>query len=70
VVGIPLGIYLAFARGLGLSGLWIGIAAALICGGIAGLLICLKMDWDWAILNAHERNEKERQFESLAVDAA
>lgn len=36
-VGLPLGVWLAFAEGLGLAGLWVGLTAGL--GVVAGLLV-------------------------------
>ncbi|KIJ46344.1 hypothetical protein M422DRAFT_249932 [Sphaerobolus stellatus SS14] len=67
-IGIPLGIYLAFSKDMGLVGLWTGIATALICGGLASIFIYLRMDWDKAVVDAHALHEKERQLEAVAIE--
>ncbi|GAA5863090.1 hypothetical protein JCM8547_002794 [Rhodosporidiobolus lusitaniae] len=47
VVGIPLGLALAFwGPHLGLNGLWLGLTAALTVTGISSTLIVWKMDWE------------------------
>ncbi len=39
VVGLPLGLWLGFARKMGAVGLWIGLAAGLLIAGVALLAV-------------------------------
>jgi MATE family multidrug resistance protein len=43
IIGLPLGVWLCFYRGLGALGLWIGLSAALILIGIILLLAWRRM---------------------------
>ncbi|KAL2643193.1 hypothetical protein R1flu_010780 [Riccia fluitans] len=45
LVGIPLGIYLAFACGLGLLGLWIGLLAAVLTCAVLTVTVVMRTDW-------------------------
>ncbi|KAL3699124.1 hypothetical protein R1sor_017146 [Riccia sorocarpa] len=45
LVGIPLGIYLAFACGLGLLGLWIGLLAAVLTCAVLTVTAVMRTDW-------------------------
>lgn len=44
-VGIPLGLYLAFSRGHGLYGLWMGNSVANICQCLSVVTMCCRLDW-------------------------
>ncbi|KAG8746277.1 hypothetical protein FRC10_005526 [Ceratobasidium sp. 414] len=55
--GIPLGFYLAFWKGLGLKGLWIGLAAALVFVASVLWSVVLWLDWDVQVQEAKERIE-------------
>ncbi|KAG9074858.1 hypothetical protein FS749_013527 [Ceratobasidium sp. UAMH 11750] len=57
IIGIPLGFYLAFWRGLGLKGLWIGLAAALVFVASVLWATVLWLDWDIQVKEAKERVE-------------
>jgi len=46
VLGIPFGVYLAFWRHQGLTGLWIGLTVSLVYSATAGCAVCLCADWD------------------------
>ena len=59
-VGIPMANYLTFHRGLGISGLWIGISFALICMSICQSYAVFHGDWDHIIHSAKVRNSEGR----------
>ncbi|KAL5525226.1 ERC1_3 [Sanghuangporus sanghuang] len=60
IFGIPIGLWLAFPRNLGLKGLWIGLAVALSYCSVVGLCLCLKTDWGREVRKVEMRMEKER----------
>ncbi|KAN0092817.1 MatE domain containing protein [Tylopilus felleus] len=56
VLGIPLGLYLAFVRKQGLAGLWEGLAAALAYSSIVGILTGVRgVDWKAEVAKAKGR---------------
>ncbi|KAG8752520.1 hypothetical protein FRC12_011912 [Ceratobasidium sp. 428] len=59
-IGIPLGVYLTFWQGLGLKGLWIGAAAALVFVAAVLGTVVLRLDWDVQVRQAKERVEDKR----------
>ncbi|KAG8714394.1 hypothetical protein FRC09_017682 [Ceratobasidium sp. 395] len=59
-IGIPLGVYLTFWQGLGLKGLWIGAAAALVFVAAVLGTVVLRLDWDVQVKQAKERVEDKR----------
>ncbi|KAG6919086.1 hypothetical protein DXG01_009339 [Tephrocybe rancida] len=61
VIGLPLGIWLAFQYKLGLHGLWIGLAAALVYCAIVGTVLSLKTDWDEEVRKVEERLAREER---------
>ena len=65
IIGIPLGLHLAFTHHLGLVGLWVGLACALIYAAIVGVWLCLRTDWDKEVQKVRDRVEKERQLGKL-----
>lgn len=69
VIGIPLGIYLGFKHNMGLAGLWIGMAVALAYGGVVGVWLCLRTDWQEEVQKVRERAEKEGRGAISAVPA-
>jgi MATE family multidrug resistance protein len=52
--------YLAFRQDMGLWGLWIGLAIALVCTSSVGGLIALRADWDHEVRKVAERLEGDR----------
>jgi len=59
VLGIPVGIWLAFSLHLGLSGLWIGLTISLIYSAIIGAAVCLRTDWEREVMKVEDRLRKE-----------
>lgn len=59
VIGIPLGLWLAFKQDMQLAGLWGGLTVALLYSSTLGIWLCIKTDW---------KREVEKVAERLAVD--
>ncbi|KAG2366413.1 hypothetical protein BDR07DRAFT_1274548 [Suillus spraguei] len=59
VIGIPLGLWLAFKQDMQLGGLWCGLTTALFYSSTLGIWICLRTNW---------KREVEKVAERLAVD--
>ncbi|KAG8744387.1 hypothetical protein FRC12_014814 [Ceratobasidium sp. 428] len=59
-IGIPLGLYLTFRQDLGLKGLWIGAAVALVFVAAVLGTVVLWLDWDVQVKQAKERVEDKR----------
>ena len=62
IVGIPLGLYLAFNLDMKLLGLWIGLTVALVYGAIVGVWLCVRTDWANEVRRVQARVAKERQM--------
>lgn len=58
VIGLPLGIYLAF-HGWGLIGLWLGSCLALFCVGLSEWLLVSIANWQVETQRALERCEED-----------
>ncbi|KAG8698112.1 hypothetical protein FRC08_006128 [Ceratobasidium sp. 394] len=72
VIGIPLGVALAFLVHLGLRGLWIGLAAALFFAATVSVWAVLRTDWDKEVERANERlgrDEGSDDEESVVSEA-
>ena len=52
--------YLAFRHDMGLQGLWIGLAIALLCASSVASLNVLSVDWDHEVRKVAERLEGDR----------
>ncbi|KAH7911169.1 MATE efflux family protein [Hygrophoropsis aurantiaca] len=61
VLGIPLGIWLAFSRNMRLSGLWLGLTVALVYSSAWGIYLCLKTDWQREVKKVMDRLATERK---------
>lgn len=60
IIGIPLGIYLAFKQDMKLSGLWIGLTVALVFTSVIGGMIVLRADWNYEVKKVMDRLESDR----------
>ncbi|KAH8110297.1 MATE efflux family protein [Phellopilus nigrolimitatus] len=63
VIGIPFGIWLAFARELELMGLWVGLTVSLVYGSTVGVWLCLRTDWAREVQKVRTRLEKDQSDE-------
>jgi MATE family multidrug resistance protein len=61
VIGLPLGIYLAFRWHLGIHGLWIGLTISLIYCSTVGSWICFRTDWNKEVMKVIERLKLDDQ---------
>ncbi|KAJ2918977.1 hypothetical protein MD484_g1459, partial [Candolleomyces efflorescens] len=59
LIGIPIGIYLAFTWKMGLHGLWIGLTISLVYCSLIGTYLCLKTDWNHEAEKVRLRLENE-----------
>ncbi|KAH7345733.1 multidrug/Oligosaccharidyl-lipid/Polysaccharide flippase [Rhizoctonia solani] len=61
VVGLPVGVALAFWAHLGLKGLWSGLSIALFCAAAISMFVVYKTNWDLEVSKARERLAEERE---------
>ncbi|KAB5592883.1 MATE efflux family protein [Ceratobasidium theobromae] len=59
VIGIPLGVYLAFWWDMKLQGLWIGLASALFYSAVVSAYVVLRTDWAKEVLRVRARLEED-----------
>ncbi|KDR72491.1 hypothetical protein GALMADRAFT_252589 [Galerina marginata CBS 339.88] len=59
IFGIPLGIYLAFTRQMGLHGLWLGLTFSLVYCAVIGTWISVRTDWDREVDKVMHRLKEE-----------
>jgi len=59
VIGIPLGIYLAFWWNMNLKGLWIGLSTALLYSAVVSAYVVLRTDWAKEVLRVRARLEED-----------
>lgn len=59
VIGIPLGIYLAFWWDMHLKGLWVGLSVALFYSAVVSVWVILRTDWAKEVLRVQARLEEE-----------
>jgi len=59
ILGIPVGIWLAFWWDMKLHGLWIGLTLALVYCSVLGIIICLWSDWDYEVKKVMDRLKAE-----------
>ncbi|CAE6418871.1 unnamed protein product [Rhizoctonia solani] len=69
VIGIPLGVYLAFSWNMGLFGLWIGLASALWYSAAVSTYVILRTDWVKEGLRVCDRLEKDDESPQEIVQA-
>ncbi|KAF8699928.1 MATE efflux family protein, partial [Rhizoctonia solani] len=55
VLGIPVGISLAFWANFGLAGLWMGLSAAMFCSAIVSIAAVCVTDWDREVAKTRAR---------------
>lgn len=55
VIGIPIGIWLAFRRDMGLVGLWVGLTLALVYCSAWGIYLCITADWQKEVRTVLDR---------------
>jgi len=67
VIGIPLGVWLAFSWHIGLHGLWLGLTASLIYCAVFGTYLCIHTDWDREVKKAAERLKKDDAKDRMNV---
>ncbi|KAF7761744.1 hypothetical protein Agabi119p4_9736 [Agaricus bisporus var. burnettii] len=61
VIGIPLGMLLAFKYNMGLHGLWYGLTVSLVYCAVAGTWLALKTDWQHQVDKVQRRLAAERE---------
>ncbi|KAF8513417.1 mate-domain-containing protein [Hysterangium stoloniferum] len=61
IIGIPLGLYLAFKAEMGLIGIWLGFTFALAYEATVGVLLCVWTNWEQEVRKVLDRAERERQ---------
>ncbi|KAG9077507.1 hypothetical protein FRC06_008875, partial [Ceratobasidium sp. 370] len=59
VIGIPLGIYLAFWWDMHLKGLWVGLSVALFYSAFVSVWVVLRTNWAKEVLRVRARLEEE-----------
>ncbi|KAG8746275.1 hypothetical protein FRC10_005524 [Ceratobasidium sp. 414] len=59
VIGIPLGIYLAFWWDMRLKGLWIGLSVALFYSAVVSVWVVVRTNWAKEVLRVRARLEEE-----------
>lgn len=55
VIGIPIGIWLAFQSDMGLVGLWVGLTLALVYCSAWGIYLCITADWQKEVRTVLDR---------------
>ncbi|KAF5385183.1 hypothetical protein D9615_000933 [Tricholomella constricta] len=66
VIGLPLGVWLAFRRDLGLNGLWIGLTTTLVYNSAIGTILCFKTDWNEEVVRVVKRLAEEERLRKVA----
>ena len=61
MLGIPLGLYLAFTCHLGLHGLWYGLTSSLVYCAALGSWICFRTDWNKEVAKVMQRLKADEQ---------
>ncbi|KAB5588731.1 MATE efflux family protein [Ceratobasidium theobromae] len=66
-IGIPLGLFLAFWRGMELKGLWVGITAALFYAASVSVYAVSRTNWELEVENARKRSKHGQQTQEEQV---
>ncbi|KAK0489073.1 MATE efflux family protein [Armillaria novae-zelandiae] len=69
IIGIPLGILMAFKAGMGLHGLWYGLTISLIYCAVFGTLLCIRTDWNHEVAKVMARLKEEDIKQRMEMDA-
>ncbi|KIL64533.1 hypothetical protein M378DRAFT_162975 [Amanita muscaria Koide BX008] len=70
ILGIPLGIFLAFKWKMGLAGLWLGLAASLLYYAALSTYLCVQTDWNREVVKVMERMAREESKGNGGVETA
>ncbi|KAF4618732.1 hypothetical protein D9613_010160 [Agrocybe pediades] len=72
MLGIPLGLYLAFKQHMNLHGLWLGLTVSLVYCAFAGTYVSLRTNWDSEVEKVAERvkAEERARMEEVRIAAA
>ncbi|KAF4618730.1 hypothetical protein D9613_010162 [Agrocybe pediades] len=72
MLGIPLGLYLAFKQHMNLHGLWLGLTVSLVYCAFAGTYVSLRTNWDLEVEKVAERvkAEERARMEEVRIAAA
>lgn len=65
LIGLPVGIFLAFSAKLGLKGLWTGLAVALTCASVISIIAVFLTNWEREVTKARERSAEGGRVEEL-----
>ena len=58
-LGIPISLFFAFKQDMGIKGIWIGPAFAVICLTFSYNLVIMRIDWSKLIASIKERRRAE-----------
>jgi multidrug resistance protein, MATE family len=64
-IGLPIGVYLAFKKEMGLQGLWIGLTVSLVYCAVSGLWIALRTDWEEEVRKVLRRLKEEQRLRDV-----
>ncbi|KAF5364360.1 hypothetical protein D9756_001113 [Leucocoprinus leucothites] len=67
IVGIPVGMLLAFKYHMRLYGIWIGLALSLLYCGVFGIWLAVRTDWQHEVDKVQNRLEEERERDRKAT---
>lgn len=68
IIGIPMGMLLAFKYGMGLLGIWVGLTTSLVYCAVLGTWLALRTDWDYQVEKVYKRlaSESETDKDKIA----
>lgn len=66
VIGIPLGMLLAFKYNMGLHGLWTGLTVSLVYCAVLGAWLALTTDWQHQVDKVERRLAAEEEMDRKA----